>query len=425
MNKVYQLKSKEKESKIVFIKKLLNKFINNRKLKKIIFYKKFNKIEDKDIYEDINQIKSKPKIIKKRNSGIDLIRILAMLGIIYTHIIYQGKGIYKYSKYHIIKTHSFVCWHNNAFSLISGIVGYKSTKYSNLLYLWLCVVFYSVSIHYYYLKFKSGAKVFGELYEECFPVIYNRYWYFSSYFGMFIFLPAVNKGLQYLSKPEFKLLVISIFFIFAFWFNFISNNIDVFFINRGYSTIWLLCLYIFGVYIGKFNSVFIGIKRYIISLIYLFIFLSLCTIYYIFRDDDDTISNSNGSYKIKLIKKLMPNNLNNVLKTTQAILITLFFLQLKYNKYLSKFITFFGPLTFGVYLIHINVNVYQNFLKEILIKESDNLTASEVINMFILKTIKLFLECIIIEYLRHLLFTILKIRKICQYIEKIAFKIVS
>ena len=121
----------------------------------------------------------------------------------------------------------------------------------------------------------------------------------------------------------------------------------------------------------------------------------------------------------------MPNNLNNVLKTTQAILITLFFLQLKYNKYLSKFITFFGPLTFGVYLIHINVNVYQNFLKEILIKESDNLTASEVINMFILKTIKLFLECIIIEYLRHLLFTILKIRKICQYIEKIAFKIVS
>ena len=45
--------------------------------------------------------------------------------------------------------------------------------------------------------------------------------------------------------------------------------------------------------------------------------------------------------------------------------------------------------------------------------------------MIILKSLKFFLECIIIEYLRHLLFTILKIRKICQYIEKIAFKIVS
>ena len=262
MDKLYQLTSKEKTNKIVFIKEILNKVIHNRKLKTIIPYKEVKKIEDKDIYEDKNQIKSKLKIIIKRNSGIDLIRILAMLGIIYTHILFQGKGIYKYSKYNIIKTHSFVCWHNNAFSLISGIVGYKSTKYSNLLYLWLCVVFYSVGIRYYYIKFKPGINVIGELYQEYFPVIYKRYWYFSSYFGMFIFLPAVNKGLQYLNKPEFKLLVISIFFIFAFWLNYINNKIDVFFINRGYSTIWLLCLYIFGVYIGKFNLIYIGIKRY-------------------------------------------------------------------------------------------------------------------------------------------------------------------
>jgi len=427
MDKLYQLTSKKKENRIVFIKELFNKVIHKIKYKKFIPYnKEIYIVEDKVIYKDKNQIKIKPKIIKKRNSGIDLIRILAMLGIIYTHILFQGKGIYKYRKYNLIKTHCFVCWHNNAFSLISGIVGYKSTKYTNLLYLWLCVVFYSVGIRYYYLKFKPGSNINGELYQECFPVIYKRYWYFSSYFGLFIFLPAVNKGLQYLSKPEFKLLVISIFYIFAFWFNYINNKIDVFFINRGYSTIWLLCLYIFGVYLGKFNLIFIGIKRYIFSLIYLFMFLSLCSLYYKYRDY--TTSNINGNYKknfINFIKKLMPDNLNNVLKTSQAILITLFFLQLKYNEYLSKIITFFGPLTFGVYLIHINANVYQNYLKEILIKEPDNLISREVIKMFIFKTVKLFFLCIVIEYLRHLLFTILKIRKICQYIEKIAFKIVS
>jgi hypothetical protein len=302
----------------------------------------------------------------------------------------------------VFNTLTFVFWHNNAFSLISGIVGYKSIKYFNLLYLWLCVVFYSLGIRYYYLKFKPGAIVIGKLYQEYFPVIYNRYWYFSSYFGMFLFLPAVNRGLQYLSKPEFKLLVISFFSIFIFWFNFNNYKNDVFSMRKGFSTIWLLCLYIIGVYIGKFNLVCKGIKRYIISLIYLFMFLFLCFIYNKYRDY--TISYINGDYKIKLInftKKLMPNIFNSVIKTTQAILISLFFLQLKYSENISKIITFFGPLTFGVYLIHLNDNVNKNYLMKILIKEPENLTSNEVVKMLIFKTIKFFFECIIIEYLRQ------------------------
>ena len=77
-----------------------------------------------------------------------------MLGIVYIHVLFIGKANYKYNKY-IINLNSsvtYVFWHNNAFSIISGVVSSQITKYSNLLYLWLCVVFYSVSIHYYYLK---------------------------------------------------------------------------------------------------------------------------------------------------------------------------------------------------------------------------------------------------------------------------------
>ena len=429
MDKLYQLTSKEKTNKIVFIKEILNKVIHNRKLKTIIPYKEVKKIEDKDIYEDKNQIKSKLKIIIKRNSGIDLIRILAMLGIIYTHILFQGKGIYKYSKYNIIKTHSFVCWHNNAFSLISGIVGYKSTKYSNLLYLWLCVVFYSVGFHYYYLKYKKVANIDTVLYKEYFPVIYYRYWYFTSYFGMFLFLPAVNKGIQYLNKPEFKALVMSIFGIFVVWQSYMNSKQDHFKMNDGLSTIWLLCLYIIGGYIGKFNVVYFGIKRYIFSFIYLLIFFFFCFIHnkYI----NYTIIEYNGNYKKKLInfiKRLLSDKLNQiccVVRTSQAITLTLFFLQLKYNEYLSKLFTFIGPLTFAVYLIHLNSNVSKHYLSKILAGESYDLKANEVIQMFILKSVKIFVGCIILDYLRHLLFTTLKIRKICILAEKIYFKIIS
>ena len=131
-----------------------------------------------------------------------------------------------------------------------------------MLYLWLCVVFYSVSIRYYFKKYKKDANLDGELYYEYFPVMYGRYWYFSSYFGMFIFLPVVNKGIQYLNKPEFQLLVISIFGIFVFWYNFLDSKIDFFVINVGCSSFWLLCLYIIGAYIGKFKKEYTGIKRY-------------------------------------------------------------------------------------------------------------------------------------------------------------------
>jgi len=376
--------------------------------------------------DNINRINSQQKIIKRRNAGIDLVRIIAMMGIVFSHILYQGKGLNKYHRYKnkIKFLHTYIFWHVNSYGIISGIVGYKSTKYSNLLYIWLCVAFYSVSIHYYYLIYKKDASIKDELYVEYYPIIYRRYWYCTSYFGMFIFLPAINKGIQYLSKSEFKLLVTSILSIFVFWQTYIHSKGDFFNMNGGHSIIWLLCLYIIGAYIGKFNVIYTRIKRYIFSFIYLFIFLFLCSLHN--KYSYYTISGFIGNYKIKLIN-FIKNSRDSfcVIKTTQAIFITLFFLQLKYNEYLSKFITFFGPLTFGVYLIHFHKIVRKNYLSILLVRESYSLAFNEVIKMLILKCLKIFFVCIIIEYLRHLLFTIIKIRKICLLTEHFIFKMVS
>lgn len=282
-----------------------------------------------------------------------------------------------------------------------------------------------MSIRYYYQIYKKGAFVKGELYREYYPIINMRYWYCTAYFGMFIFLPAINKGIQYLNRSEFKLLVMSIYGIFVFW-QTINSKKDSFILNGGHSTLWLSCLYIIGAYIGKFYVVYIGAKRYIFSLLYFFIFLILCFLFNQF--EDYKISGFSENFKVKLqnfIIKLMSRKLNHVIRTTLAIFITLFFLQLKYHNYLSKFITFCGPLTFGVYLIHFNSNVVKNYLEKILDQESYNLTSNEVIKLLILKSLKLFIECIAIEYLRNSFFTILKIRDICLFIENFAFKIVS
>ena len=93
----------------------------------------------------ITKYESIQKKIKIRNPGVDLGRILAMLGIIIHHILLHGHGFKKFHQHSdLSKLNTGVFWHVSTYIFISGYVGYKSTKYSNLLYLWLCTLFYSI-----------------------------------------------------------------------------------------------------------------------------------------------------------------------------------------------------------------------------------------------------------------------------------------
>jgi len=71
------------------------------------------------------------------------------------HVIYNVKTFNKYQKYKELKLLDILFfWHNNGFAFISGFIGYKKHRYSILFYLWMCVFFYSVIIHFFYLKYK-------------------------------------------------------------------------------------------------------------------------------------------------------------------------------------------------------------------------------------------------------------------------------
>ena len=95
----------------------------------------------------------------------------------------------------------------------------------------------------------------------------------------------------------------------------------------------------------------------------------------------------------------------------------LIFLQIPYNKYIAKIITFLGPLSFGVYLIHCHP-IFIDYMK---MHNYDNKPRNDslisVLNFLFGKTIKTFVFCIGIDYLRHLLFTFLRLKKIFLFIE--------
>ena len=88
---------------------------------------------------------------KIRNPGIDLVRIIGMYTLIMDHFIYFGNAFSKFNKYkeQLNFIQNFTNWNNDGFALISGIVQFKSYKYSNLLHLWFILQLILVCISIY------------------------------------------------------------------------------------------------------------------------------------------------------------------------------------------------------------------------------------------------------------------------------------
>ena len=276
---------------------------------------------------------------------------------------------------------------------------------SNLLYLWLTVFFYSVGIHLYVKNFKKTYIIKDNISVELFPIIFQRYWYFTAYFGMYLFLPVINKGISCLSKYEFKLVIMSTLGIFVFWRDFKNPDKDVFNLNSGNSMIWLLIYYLTGAYIGKYRIDLFGLKKYIYLLLYLLIFI-FCSYLYIKIYKNDINSENLNSHKefIFTLRKMLSKRFDSVLKVTQSIITCLFFLQIHYNKNIAKIICFLGPLIFGVYLIHIHPIIKYNLLRNIFKNESNNISLNSTIILILLKSLKMLIVCIFIDYFRNKLF---------------------
>ena len=193
-------------------KQIIYQILKNweNKENKNLFQKSSIIIRNKIIKQETNNNNNDNKQIKKvRNPGIGLVRLLTMYLIRVTHSIGFGnpsRVFYRYEKTFLL-IQSFIDWQNNAFILISGIVVYKTNKYSNLLYLWLIVLFYSARIYKYVITYKKRINVKKYTNKFYNPVVFNLYRFFTTYFVTYLFLPVINKGISQLSKYEFRLLL--------------------------------------------------------------------------------------------------------------------------------------------------------------------------------------------------------------------------
>ena len=362
-------------------------------------------------------------IKKKRNYGIDLLRIISMINVIILHInLFSSLLGLKYSNPNyksvwLLETMSF--WAVDGFAIISGIVGYRNYKFSNLIYIWFQASFYSeiISIYLYFIKRITTKYLFLSL----FPILINRHWYVNAYFFLYLFIPFINYGINSLNRKTYKKIII-LFFVFYSIYNIIAislfGNASYNFLNGGYSSLWLMILYIVGGYFGKYlfqTNDHLTLKSFILwSLIYFFsTFFSSELHYYI---------ESNKHKKDKMIINLSLINYASPTIVLQAISLIMLFSRFNINnKYIIKVIKFFTPLTFNVTLSHLRIFQEKIFKVQKFFDWALNLAPNERFYKTIIAGTVIYIIFALIDYLRLLLFNQLRIKKICLLIENTIF----
>lgn len=208
----------------------------------------------------------------KYNVGIDLLKIVAMFMIVILHVLGFGNVVWNktlsglnYDIAWFLEIASFCAV--NCYALASGYIGINTRiRYYKLVLLWLQIVFSGVVITLFFSIYEPQLVNITHWKNSLLPIFSTQYWYLTAYFGLFLFLPMINAGVQAIVSLQRKILFSTILGFLVVIPYLIRS--DLFYFISGYSLIWLLVFYVFGAIIAKEN-LFQGFSKLSLFIIYL------------------------------------------------------------------------------------------------------------------------------------------------------------
>ena len=314
---------------------------------------------------------------RSRQSNFELLRIISMLLIVIFHFSDWGE-IIKITE--PLNNKFFGEFINiggnlgvNLFVLISGYFLIDSKfKMKKLLKIILEVWTYSVGISLICFVFNIGDLKTKSLLQSILPISYNMYWFATTYIGMYILFPTINKFLNTTNYKEH----INIIIILGIMLSVIPT-----FIPRAKpfnsNLMWFIYMYIIAAYIKKYDI------------------------------------------------KFLNNNKKNLVIIVLTTLL-LFMLSVIYFKNINikdnKIINIFARSSFAVYLIHINVLIRRYLFTDILKLQNFYDKSTLILAGYVfISSISIYLICIVIDILRIKLIEepIFRIHRFDKYIDKI------
>lgn len=347
--------------------------------------------------------------IKYRNYGIDLLRIVAMFGVTVLHVIGNGgveahsavlSGNWIVSQFDLSFFYGAVNW----FAIISGFVLYNSNvKLKRIVYLWMEIFFYCVSLVLIIFIIKPESRSVIYIINALFPITRGQYWYLSAYFGIIWFIPLINKGIYCLKKRQLQGILLGLFVMICIFSVVLKSN--PYELNAGYSSLWLLIMYLVGAYVSKYDLIH---KFELKKVIKWFLFWIMTT--FIIQ-----------IVATGIIPRVIGVNIKNTLYYISPTIVLasinffLFFGGLHINSNFAKIIEFVSPAALSVYIIQTNPliwnYVYKNFMVRIMSGNPFLLFFEILIIAFLI-----YFGCTVIDLIRIRLFK-------TKFIQKTLYKI--
>lgn len=350
----------------------------------------------------------------KRNFGIDLFKIIAAFMIVCLHTMTQG-GIIANLKDLTVKGEIFWLLETvffvgvNCFAVISGYLGLNSShKYSTLISLWLQVLFWSLVFNAGQIAvviIRGGVPDYLGLVKSFFPILSQENWYFSAYFVMFFFTPVFDYLINTLNRKEIKkILLISVLLFCVI--ETISHD-TVFAINSGYSWVWLSVLYLFGAYYKKyapFENISGGKALLGFAVCMLLTYASRLSI---------ALATNIYFGEVRLATKFI--TYTSPFMLLGALCLLQFFKNIHLSERLQPAVRLITSLTFGVFLIHTQSIIFQNVLKNAFAWVSEYHVLIVVL-VFFACALAVFIVCAVLDWVRILLFRVIKVNKFAGFV---------
>lgn len=199
---------------------------------------------------------------RKRQAGIELLRMVAMMMIVTMHFLANSGNLLEPGKPSDVSAvlgtilENFCLAAVNAYVFISGYFGYQGTFQVKRVLRFLCQIwFYSLLVPLVLMGlgistgFQNG--IYGIL-PYLFPIETEHYWFATSFLLLMLLMPFLNLAAQHLPKKTYQTALVVLFIFLSG----IKSIVPVAFATDryGYDLTWFVFVYLLAAYAGKYDE---------------------------------------------------------------------------------------------------------------------------------------------------------------------------
>lgn len=297
---------------------------------------------------------------KKRMANIEALRLLAMAMVVSLHYLAKGELLEKLTG--PLSPQGHLSWILESFSiaavdvyvLISGYflveTGFRCRRVISLV---LQVMFYTCLLPVVLLAaglLSPGEITFYNILQYIFPVNMLHYWFVSAYVLMFLFTPVLNAAVHGMKKRQLQTAIILLLIMESLSKTVIPVRLEL--DNLGYDAYWFMVVYLIAAYIRLYGIPFLEKKSravlcYILACLGMYLLTMVIRSAYLVTGQFENFMESAYGY-------------NHLLTIGAATALFYVFKDMGTGKGKSRtadFICRIAPGSFGVYLLHEQVNI--------------------------------------------------------------------